>query len=315
MLAITAVYEFLGETRREFGCCDTQFVVQASGVSAERAARAAEQRGRTLEAQLTAFDSASAVSRLNRNGSVTNEHVARIVRRGLEYYDRTDGTFDIRHGAVEQELKAFLRGDAETVPEIDDARLGQPSDDESVVSDTAVESEGSDTLDSEAVTVDGDQVRTPHRLDLNGLAKGYIVDRTAATLDGIGRHGFVSGGGDMTPPTGPVAIESPYGDEKPLRTLDTDWYVATSGGYRRTRNGTDHVYDPTTGDFGSRHESVTVVARRDCMEADALATTLAALPLADARSLADRWPGLEALIVHDGVFHTTDGFHSHVIDT
>jgi thiamine biosynthesis lipoprotein len=51
------------------------------------------------------------------------------------------------------------------------------------------------------------------------------------------------------------------------------------------------------------------------MEADALATTLAALPLAKARELASEWEGLEALIIHDGVFHTTDGFETHVLDT
>lgn len=60
--------------------------------------------------------------------------------------------------------------------------------------------------------------------------------------------------------------------------------------------------------LGSRHESVTVVAERDCMEADALATTIAALPLDDATSLAASWESLEALVVHDGVFHTTEGF-------
>jgi thiamine biosynthesis lipoprotein len=51
------------------------------------------------------------------------------------------------------------------------------------------------------------------------------------------------------------------------------------------------------------------------VEADALATTLAASSLDDARSLAEQWPGLEVLIVHDGVFHTTDGFRAHVADT
>ena len=118
----------------------------------------------------------------------------------------------------------------------------------------------------------------------------------------------------MSPPTGPVAIESPYGDDTPLKILDTNWHVATSGGYRRSRNGTDHIYDSTSESLGSRHESVTVVARRDCMEADALATTLAALPLDEARELAAKWDGLEALIIHDGVFHTTERFNTHVMD-
>jgi thiamine biosynthesis lipoprotein len=249
---------------------------------ANTVATTAQDTAQSLEAQLNAFESTSAVSQLNREGAVTNEHVARIVRRGLEYFDRTDGAFDIEHA-----LKSFLRGDNDSLPK---------------------------AFDTGTIRVDGDRIITDIELDLNGLAKGYIVDRAAEALDGPTRHGFVSGGGDMSPPTGPVAIESPYGDDKPLKILDTDWHVATSGGYRRERDGTDHVYDPTTESLGSRHESVTVIARRDCMEADALATTLAALPLAEAQALAEEWDGLEALIVHDGVFHATAEFEMHVLD-
>jgi thiamine biosynthesis lipoprotein len=284
---LASVYEPFEDTHREFSCCDTTFHVQATGIRADTAVTAARNTAESLEAQLNAFSGTSAVTRLNHDGEVTNEHVARIVRRGLEYYDRTDGVFDIHQGRVEHDLKAFLRGDRDTLPS---------------------------TFDTGTVRVDDATVATDIELDLNGLAKGYIVDRTAETLAGLGRHGFVSGGGDMSPPTGPIAIESPYGDDTPLKVLETDWSVATSGGYRRSRNGTDHVYDPTAESLGARHESVTVVARRDGMEADALATTLAALPLAEARGLAAEWDGLEALIVHGGVFHTTEGFDTHVVD-
>ena len=287
MGSLVSFTERFGDTRREFDCCDTTFRVQATGIRADTAVTAARDTAESLEAQLNAFDEASAVSRLNRDGAVVNEHVARLVRRGFEYNDRTDGVFDIQQGRVEQELKAFLRCNSD----------GLPSE-----------------FDTGTVHVSGSHVTTDAELDLNGLAKGYIVDRASEALAGLGRRGFVSGGGDMSPPTGPVAIESPYGDDTPLKILDTDWSVATSGGYRRSRNGTDHIYDSTTESLGARHESVTVVARRDCMEADALATTLAALPLDEARELATEWDGLEALIVHDGVFHTTERFDTHVMD-
>ncbi|WP_311170547.1 FAD:protein FMN transferase [Halobellus ordinarius] len=287
MSTLTSAVRRLGDTRREFRCCDTTFRVHAAGIRAEAAAAAAEQTAIALEGQLDAFDADSAVARLNQRGVVKNEHVAQLVRRGLEYYERTDGTFDIHQGRVEHDLKAYLRGDSESVPE---------------------------TFDTGTVAVDGDRVTADAALDLNGLAKGYIVDRAADALDGIGRRGFVSGGGDLSPPTGPVAIESPYGGDRPLRTLDTDWAIATSGGYRRERGSVDHVYDPNAERIGARHDSVTVVAGRDCMEADALATTLAALPLDEARSLAEDWPGLEALIVHSGVFYLTDDFDTYVYD-
>ncbi|WP_049937973.1 FAD:protein FMN transferase [Haloplanus natans] len=283
-----SVYERLGDTRHEFECCDTTFRVHVTGARADAAATAARETAESLEAQLDAFDAASAVSQLDHDGEVANEHVARIVRRGLEYNDRTDGAFDIHQGRVERNLKTFLRGECDTPPT---------------------------EFDTGTVRTSGSHVTTDVELDLNGLAKGYIVDRASEALAGLGRRGFVSGGGDMSPPTGPVAVESPYGDDTPLKILDTDWYVATSGRYRRSRDGTDHIYDSTTESIGARHESVTVVARRDCMEADALATTLAALSLEDTKALAAEWEGLEALVVHDGVFHTTEGFDTHVLDT
>jgi thiamine biosynthesis lipoprotein len=288
MVSLASVYEQFGDRQHEFRCCDTTFLVRVAGVRADASAITARDTAESLEVQLNAFDGKSTVSRLNRGGEITSEHVARIVRRGLEYYDRTNGVFDIHQGRVEHDLKAFLHGDSDALPA---------------------------TFNTGTIHVDGDRVTTDVELDLNGLAKGYIVDRTAETLAGLGRRGFVSGGGDMSPPTGPIAIESPYGDDAPLKILETDWHVATSGGYRRSRNGIDHVYDPTTESLGSRHESVTVVASRDCMEADAVATTLAALPLAEARELAAEWDGLEALIIHDGVFHTTERFDTHVMDT
>ena len=287
MSVLSSVYGRAGEAHRVFECCDTQFVIHATGVRATAGVDAAQQTVQRLEAVLNAFDEQSAVSRLNGTGSVENEHVARLVRRGLEYYERTNGMFDIHQGRLEHDLKAFLRTNRQSLPE---------------------------TFDTGEIRLDGERVSTDHPLDLNGLAKGYIVDRAGSALAGVGRRGFVSGGGDMSPPTGAVAVESPYGDETPLKVLETDWSVASSGGYRRTRNGTDHIYDPTNERIGSRHESVTVVAERDCMEADALATTLAALPLDHALSLAESWAGVEALVVHGGVFHTTDGFDEHVLD-
>lgn len=288
MGALSSIYERAGTADREFGCCDTTFLTRATGVRADAAVTAARETAEALEAQLNAFDGESAVSELNREGGVTNSHVARIVRRGIEYVDRTDGAFDIHQGRVEHDLKSYLRGDTDELPA---------------------------SFETGTVSVDGATVVTDVALDLNGLAKGYIVDRVLETVDGPARRGFVSGGGDMSPPMGPVGIDSPYGDDTPLKVLETDWYVATSGGYRRDRQGTDHIYDPTTESLGSRHDSVTVVARRDCMEADALATTLAALPLAEAIALAEDWDGLAALVVHDGVFHPTDGFDAHVLDT
>ncbi|MFB6166457.1 MAG: FAD:protein FMN transferase [Haloarculaceae archaeon] len=285
MTAIDALYGSLGSETRTFECCDTAFEVHAEGVRAAAGVAAAERVARDLEAQLNAFDPDSDVAALARDGTVENEHVATLVRRASEYEERTDGAFSVRHGATERAVKDYIR-EVGTVPEPE----WEPAE----------------------IAVDGATVTASRLLDLNGIAKGYIVDRAHAALTGPGRRGYVNGGGDIAGPTdGAVAVESPW-DGDPLRALDTDWAVATSGAYKRRRDGVDHIYRPTEGDVGARSALVTVVARRDCTEADVLATTGAALhPDAAVELLAD-WDGAEAFLVHDGVFRETEGFDAHL---
>lgn len=289
MIGGTAVdlYARLGRASIDFACCDTRFRIEVAGVGADEAARRARETARRLESRLNAFDEASAVATLEREGRVDDPHVAAVVRRGLTYRERTEGAFDITHGAVEQAIKSYVRDGG-------DRPVGAFAD------------------GGGGVRVDGSTVRADRPLDLNGLAKGYLVDRTSDALVGLGRRGFVDGGGDVAHPTGPIAVESPYGDETPLKVLDTDWNVASSAGYRRGRAGLDHIYDPVAGELGTSHDLVTVVAERDCAEADALATALAASPLEAALDLAEGWPRAEALVVHDGVFHRTANFDEHV---
>ncbi|MFB6077555.1 MAG: FAD:protein FMN transferase [Halarchaeum sp.] len=280
------VYSALGASEACFDCCDTSFYVRAEGRGAADAVEAATATARGLESQLNAFADGSAVAELNETGRVENPHVARIVERGLSYRERTGGVFDVRQGAVEHAVKAYIRGDADAVGE----KFGDGS-----------------------VSVDGDAVTADCTLDLNGLAKGYLVDRAAEAADGMGRRAMVDGGGDVAHPVGPVGIESPYGG-RDLRVLDVDddAHVATSGRYRRERDGTDHVYDPTTERVSGRCTLATVVAERDTTEADALATVLVALPAEDGIALVESWAGAEAFVLADGAFRETSGFDAHL---
>ncbi|WP_435197130.1 FAD:protein FMN transferase [Natronomonas sp. EA1] len=279
------VYDRLGTATTTFDCCDTEFSVRASGVRADAAVRAAKRTARELESRLNAFDPDSAVAALNREGEVTDRHVAAIVRRAQRYTDRTDGRFAITQGGVEHAVKEYIRGETTRV-------------------DT--------TFGTGAVEVHGDTVRATTEVDLNGLAKGYLVDRAWEAATGVGVRASVNGGGDIARPMTTVGIEPLDGCDEYLKVLETDWHIASSGSYRRRRKDVDHIYAPDESRLGAANELVTVVARRDCMEADALATTLAATPPAEAIELAESWPGLEAFLVTHGVFHETEGFHHHV---
>ncbi len=164
----------------------------------------------------------------------------------------------------------------------------------------------------EVLAIDGTLVRksAPIALDLNGIAKGYGVDRLAETLRGCGIDDALVGiDGEMRAtglrPDGAawtIAVEAPdMGCRRPHSILALeDAAVATSGDYRHwvevQGRRLSHTMDPGRGAplIGSP-ASVTVVART-CAEADAWATALMVLGPDRGAELARR-RGLDALFL------------------
>lgn len=125
-------------------------------------------------------------------------------------------------------------------------------------------------------------------LDLNGIAKGYGVDRLAETLRQFGIASALVGiDGELRAmglrPDGEgwaVAVEAPHPERREAHSVLAleDAAVATSGDYRHwvEVNGRrlSHTMDPQRGaPLAKSPASVTVIART-CMEADAWATAL-----------------------------------------
>lgn len=114
-----------------------------------------------------------------------------------------------------------------------------------------------------------------YRLDVGGIAKGWIMERTADLLMSRGfSHFVVNGGGDMVcqghhqgRPWN-IAIDDPFVPGKTLTQLQIDSLsVATSGTYRRRwrRDGKlmHHIVDPRTGEPAATDiASCTVVHHR-----------------------------------------------------
>ena len=147
-------------------------------------------------------------------------------------------------------------------------------------------------------------------LDLNGIAKGYGVDRLAETLRACGiKAGLVGIDGEMRAlglrPDGEawtIAVEAPDPDcRAPHSVLSLqDAAVATSGDYRHwvTVQGRrlSHTMDPRRGaPLMSSPASVTVLAPT-CSEADAWATALMVAGPEAGTALAAR-QGLSALFL------------------
>lgn len=153
----------------------------------------------------------------------------------------------------------------------------------------------------------------PLALDLNGIAKGYGVDRLAETLARLGiRHALVGIDGEMraigSRPDGEawtVAVEEPDPARRAPHSILSlqDCAVATSGDYRHwvevQGRRLSHTMDPRRGaPLLDAPASVTVLAPT-CAAADAWATALMVLGPVKGGELA-RKVGIDALFLLRG---------------
>lgn len=164
----------------------------------------------------------------------------------------------------------------------------------------------------EILEIEGDHVRkaAPIEIDLNGIAKGYGVDRLAESLRDHGvADALVGIDGEMRAmglrPDGEawsIAVEAPDAERRAPHSILAlqDAAVATSGDYRHwvevQGRRLAHTMDPRRGaPLIASPASVTVVART-CAEADAWATALMVLGPDKGATLA-RHSGLDALFL------------------
>lgn len=255
-----------------------------------------------VDAQMSTWKPGSDLMRLN--AAPAGEWIAvparlmEVLRLGLEIGRGSDGAFEIGVGDA---VRAWGFGPEAAMPERIRAAMNAPRP------------AAADALEIDAATRRV-RKRAPIALDLNGIAKGYGVDRLAETLVDFGiRSGLVGIDGEMRAlglcangEAWTVAVERPDpGRRAPHSILALrDAAVATSGDYRhwvevRGRR-LSHTMDPARGaPLLASPASVTVVART-CAEADAWATALMVLGPGDGARLARRL-GLDALfLLRDG---------------
>lgn len=224
------------------------------------------------------------------------DDLAQVLHLGLAIGRASGGAFDIATGDA---VAAWGFGPAEAAPAAIRAAMEAPR-----------------RPAWECLDLDGPRLRkrAAVTLDLNGIAKGYGVDRLAAVLAGFGITSALVGiDGEMRAlglrPDGTpwaIAVEAPDALRRAPQSVLAlhDAAVATSGDYRhRVRVGgrqLSHTMDPATGaPLPAPPASVTVVAP-SCAEADAWATALMVLGEERGEGCARR-AGLDALIlVRDG---------------
>jgi len=281
--------------------------IHSSRDQAENAIGLAFEEIERLSSILSRYDGKSPVSYLNDNGSLKNppREVAELVARSMYYNHQTGGAFDITvKPLVDLYKNSFQVG-------------GKPADSE--VENTL------QLVDAKKLRLTGGDIsfgREGMGITLDGIAKGYIVDRASELLSakGVVNH-LINAGGDIRtsgsaahgkPWT--VAIQDP---EKHKHYPDiikmASGAIATSGNYEvyyDREKVFHHIVDGRTGLSPEISASVTV--RTDTvMDADALATSVFVMQPTAGIAFIDQLSGCESLVVgNNGLITRSKGWQA-----
>ncbi len=248
-----------------------------------------------LIAIFSRYDEASALSVLNAEGRLEGPppELAMVLSAALTYHRLSDGAFDPTVAPLVDLFHACFTSPVPREP-------------------TAAEiAEARELVGAGAITASRRRLRLARlgaALTLDGIAKGFIVDRMARTLEraGINRY-LVEAGGDIR--TGgrkeaglpwAVAVRDPESAGRLPGTIHLSGSaVATSGCYERfydSKRRFHHIVDAARGASPRTCTSATVVAPT-ATAADALATAVLVLGSRAGVALVERFRGCACLIV------------------
>lgn len=301
------------DTRPRLGTLVTITAVHSDAEAARGMVRAAFAEIERLEGVLSRHAYGTPMARLNASGVLDDApgELIEVLARAREIHGLSGGAFD---PTVLPLLRVFERH-AERGALPGDAEVERAL---ALVGFDAVEIEPADpgTGGTGSVRL----TRPGSALTLDGIAKGYVVDRTVEVLTATeAERVMVDAGGDMASGGAGVAdepwsiaIQHPDDPARPVGHVRlAGQAVATSGDYMQAFTQDrhhHHILDPRTGHSPTHTSSVTVVAGA-AMDADALSTALLVLGPEAGLKLLERVPSAEGLLVgKDGTLHASRGF-------
>lgn len=295
----------VSKTRLAMGTFVSMTVIHTSKDQAEQAMGLAFEEIDRLTMSMNRFDASSPLARLNSEGCLSDAppELAEVVGRSLQYYRVTRGTFDISVKPVVDLFKEKFSKKANGVPSDRELRGAL------------------DLVGSGQIALKGRSVsfgRSGMGITLDGVAKGYIVDRASKVLSEhkIQNH-LINAGGDIRtmgvrkdkkPWT--VAIQDPLKKKQyPDIIQMTEGAIATSGNYEvyfDREKMFHHIVDPRTGLSPLLSESVSVTAQK-AVDADALSTSVFVMNPETGVRFIEAMPGCECLVVVKGgkIFRST----------
>ncbi len=255
----------------------------------------------------------SDISQINANpGTPVEVHSETIslLQEGIKYGELSNGSFDITLGALSD--------------------LWDFGNNKGTIPDATLISQAVSTIDYHNISMQGNQVTllTPGaKIDLGGIAKGYIADQMKAYLNGKGiTSGIINLGGNVLS-VGPKADQEAYtiGIQKPfsedgssIASIEiTDESVVTSGTYQRYFKKNDviyhHILDVTTGyPYENNLASVTII-NHSSVDGDGLSTTVFTMGLEAGMEFVENLEDTEAIfITSDGEIYYTSGIGTRI---
>lgn len=275
--------------------------IDAPSAAAQAALQAALAETERLDAVLSTWREDSELSRFNRSSGpqVLSADLREVLQLCQQWSERTDGIFSCRLGTLA-------------------ARWRQAAHDGVLPPRSELRAMASAAADAVVALDDPDGVTRPGAVvfDVDGLAKGYIIDRalaaarqaapgaTAIRLDigGDARY-WQAAGGQVPWQVGVADPRRPRDNANALATLALrDSGIAASGhmtrGYKVGYRQYSHILDPYSG-WPMQFAPAATVTAADATSADALATTLSVMPIKRGVALADSLDGVAALILSD----------------
>jgi thiamine biosynthesis lipoprotein len=223
-----------------------------------------------IEASLSTYDLNASLFMLNKTHRIGfDPYLAEAIAFSRDYYEQTNGYFDITIGAISKKLYHF--GEEETYsPSPKELQDGY--------------------LDIRGITIDSRHILTDENitLDLGGMGKGYGADKVAQYLREQNiTEGIIALSGDIRCLNRcEVYLQSPYSEQTfaKVKSKTPQLSISTSGTYRRFANTKEehHLINPKTASQGREFVSVSLFTMADNAKIDAYATALSVMPKAEA---------------------------------
>ena len=258
-----------------------------------------------LNTLLSRYDASSPIAELNRTGSLQDApiEVLELVARSMFYHKQTGGAFDITvTPLIDLYKNSFAAGAKPTDAEVQ-ATLQRIGADDIIFSAGHISFAKADM----AITLDG-------------IAKGYIVDKASEVLsaNGLGNH-LINAGGDIRtvgsaanskPWT--VAIQDPAKSKQyPTIMQMHNGAIATSGNYEIFYDNEKmfhHIINAKTGVSPTLSSSVTI-RTATVMDADALSTSVFVMQPKHGLAFIDKRNDAECFILgKNGDAHQSTGW-------